>query len=193
VRRLMELLRAVPEVVWGLVLIAVVGVGPVAGAWALGIHSAGCLARLFGDCLENAPLAQQRALASTGASRLSVFAYGAAPLAAGPMAAHALFRFEWNLRMATVLGVIGAGGVGQALYEAQQLFFYRQMLAYIVLTWLIIATVDRAGELVRRRYGPTPENEPRPVRLPGAMRAPRLWSAAPRRRRSKLRSADRRA
>jgi len=152
VRRLMELLRAVPEVVWGLVLIAVVGVGPVAGAWALGIHSAGCLARLFGDCLENAPVAPQRALASTGASRMSVFAYGAAPLAAGPMAAHALFRFEWNLRMATVLGVIGAGGVGQALYEAQQLFFYRQMLAYIVLTWLIISAVDRAGELVRRRY-----------------------------------------
>jgi len=156
VRRFMELLRAVPEVVWGLVLIAVVGVGPVAGAWALGIHSAGCLARLFGDCLENAPVAPQQALASTGASRVSVFAYATAPLAAGPMAAHTLFRFEWNLRMATVLGVIGAGGVGQALYEAQQLFFYRQMLAYILLTWLIITVVDHVGQRLRRHYGLLP-------------------------------------
>lgn len=151
IRRLMELMRAVPEVVWGLVLISTAGVGPAAGAWAMGIHSAGCLTRLFADALENAPVAPQRALTAAGASPLGVFAYGAAPLAAGPMAAHALFRFEWNLRIATVLGVIGAGGVGQALYEAQQLFFYRQMLAYILLTWLIIAAFDRLSRTLRRR------------------------------------------
>jgi phosphonate transport system permease protein len=70
-----------------------------------------------------------------------------------PLAAHSLFRFEWNLRMATVLGVIGAGGVGQALYEAQQLFFYRQMLAWLLVTFVLVALVDRAGEALRRRYG----------------------------------------
>ena len=107
--------------------------------------------RLYADALENAPVAPQRALASTGASAIGVFAYATAPLAAGPVVAHTLFRFEWNLRMATVLGVIGAGGVGQALYEAQQLFFYRQMLAYVLITALIIAGVDRAAALARRR------------------------------------------
>src|SRR6202007_1349527 len=72
IRRLMELLRAVPEVVWGLILIATAGCGPAAGAWALGLHSAGCLARLFADSLENAPAAPQAALAGTGASRFGV-------------------------------------------------------------------------------------------------------------------------
>jgi phosphonate transport system permease protein len=152
VRRLMEVLRAVPEVVWGLILIATAGIGPVAGAWALGLHSTGCLARLFADSLENAPVAPQAAIAATGASRFKVFAFATGPLTLGPIAAHSLFRFEWNLRMATVLGVIGAGGVGQALYEAQQLFFYRQMLAWLIVTALLVAAVDRAGEALRRRH-----------------------------------------
>ncbi len=153
VRRLMELLRTIPEVVWGLLLIAVSGVGPTAGALALGIHSTGSLARLFADALDNAPRQPQVAIAATGASPLVVGAYATAPLALGPLAAHALFRLEWNLRMATVLGLIGAGGVGQALYNAQQLFFYRQMVAYILITWVLVAAVDAAASALRRRYG----------------------------------------
>jgi phosphonate transport system permease protein len=152
VRRLMELLRTVPEVVWGLILIGVVGVGPTAGAWALGVHSAGCLARLFAESLENAPARPQLAIAQTGASRLQVFAWAATPLALGPLAAHSLFRLEWNLRMATVLGLIGAGGLGQALYDAQQLMFYRQMLAYILITGILIAGLDRISQSVRQNY-----------------------------------------
>jgi phosphonate transport system permease protein len=152
VRRMMEFLRTVPEVVWGLVLIAVAGVGPTAGAWALGIHSAGCLARLFAESLENAAPAPQFALASTGASTLAISAYATFPLALGPLAAHSLFRLEWNLRMATVMGLIGAGGIGQALYNAQQLFFYQQMMAYILITWVLVAATDHASEALRRRY-----------------------------------------
>ncbi len=155
VRRAMELLRTVPEVVWGLVLIALVGVGPTAGAWALGLHSTGSLSRLFGDSLDNAPREPQLAIAGTGASAVVVGAYATVPLALGPIAAHALFRLEWNLRMATVLGLIGAGGVGQALYNAQQLFFYDQMLAYVIVTWLLVALVDFGSERLRRRYGLT--------------------------------------
>jgi phosphonate transport system permease protein len=151
-RRLMELLRTIPEIVWGLLLIAVSGVGPTAGALALGIHSTGSLARLFADALDNAPRQPQVALAATGASPLVVGAFATLPLALGPLAAHALFRLEWNLRMATVLGLIGAGGVGQALYDAQQLFFYRQMVAYILITWGLVAAVDAASSAVRRRY-----------------------------------------
>ena len=152
VRRAMEFLRTVPEVVWGLVLIALVGVGPTAGAWALGLHSTGSLSRLFGDSLDNAPREPQLAIAGTGASAVAVGAYATLPLALGPIAAHALFRLEWNLRMATVLGLIGAGGVGQALYNAQQLFFYDQMLAYVIATWLLVALVDFASERLRQRF-----------------------------------------
>jgi len=152
VRRTMEFARAVPEVVWGLILITVVGVGPTAGAIALGLHSAGCLARLFAESLENAPTAPQLAIANTGASPVAVAAYATIPLAMGPLAVHSLFRLEWNLRMATVMGLIGAGGIGQALYEAQQLFFYRQMLAYILITWALVFVVDRASDATRRHF-----------------------------------------
>ncbi len=153
VRRVMEVMRTVPEVVWGLVLIALAGVGPLAGAWALGLHSAGGLSRLFADSLDNAPRDPQAAVAATGAPPWLVGAYATLPLALAPIAAHALFRLEWNLRMATVLGLIGAGGVGQALYNAQQLFFYDRMAAYVGVTWLIVALVDVASGRLRRRYG----------------------------------------
>ena len=65
----------------------------------------------------------------------------------------ALFRLEWNLRQVTVVGMIGAGGVGQALFEAQQLFFYQQMIAYLLITWAIVFLVDRASARTRRRAG----------------------------------------
>lgn len=153
VRRFLELLRSVPEVVWGLILIAVAGVGPKAGALALGIHSMGCLGRLFAESLENVPTAPVTAVAATGASRLQVVTFATLPLALGPLAVHSLFRLEWNLRMATVMGLIGAGGIGQALYDAQQLFFYQQMIAWIVITWLLVAVFDHLSELTRRRFG----------------------------------------
>lgn len=152
-RRLLELLRSIPELVWGLMLIAVAGVGAKAGALALGLHSMGSLGRLFAESVENVPRQPMSAIAATGASRVAIAGFAALPLAAGPLAVHSLFRFEWNLRMATVMGVIGAGGVGQALYEAQQLFFYRQMMAYILITWAIVAVVDRASERTRERFG----------------------------------------
>ncbi|HEX3576816.1 MAG TPA: phosphonate ABC transporter, permease protein PhnE [Rhodopila sp.] len=151
VRRGMEVLRTVPEVVWGLILITVAGVGPVSGAVALGIHSTGCLAKLFAETLENVPQAPPRALAAIGASRVAVTAYAVVPTAIAPLAVHALFRLEWNLRMATVMGLIGAGGIGQALYDAQQLFFYRQMMAYVVITWVLVALTDQASGWLRRR------------------------------------------
>ena len=153
VRRILELFRTIPEVVWGLVLIAVVGVGPVAGAWALGLHSFGSFGRLFADALDSAPRQPQRAIASTGASPLVVALYATLPLARGAILTHLLFRFEWNLRMATVLGLIGAGGIGQALYEAQQLFFYNQVLAYIVVTAALVLLTDHLGAKLRRQVG----------------------------------------
>ena len=142
-----------PEVVWGLVLVTVAGVGPVAGTLALGLHSAGCLGRLFAESFENVRPAPVLAIASTGASPLAVASYATVPLALGPLGVHTLFRLEWNLRQATVVGMIGAGGIGQALFEAQQLFFYRQMIAYLLITWAIVLIVDRLSEWTRTRVG----------------------------------------
>ena len=71
----------------------------------------------------------------------------------GPIAAHSLFRLEWNLRMATVVGLIGAGGIGQALYDAQQLMFYRPMMAYLLVTVAIVAAADFLNERTRAYFG----------------------------------------
>jgi phosphonate transport system permease protein len=151
-RRLLEALRAVPEVVWGLILIAVAGVGPTAGALALGIHSIGCLGRLYAESFENVPRAPVIALAATGASPIAVASFATLPLAAGPVAVHSLFRLEWNLRMAAVVGLIGAGGIGQALYNAQQLMFYRSMMAYLLITMLMVVCADFLNTRTRRYF-----------------------------------------
>ncbi|MHB1606980.1 MAG: PhnE/PtxC family ABC transporter permease [Leptospirales bacterium] len=154
VRRILELLRAVPEVVWGLILIAISGVGPITGALALGIHSIGCLARLFAESIENVPTSPVVAIRNTGAPPFAALAFAVIPLASGPIAVHGLFRLEWNLRMAAVMGLIGAGGIGQALYNAQQLFFYKEMLAYILITWAIVMLVDHGSARIRKRIAP---------------------------------------
>jgi len=152
-RLLLEALRAVPEVIWGLVLVTVIGIGPKAGVVALGLHSAGVLGKLFAESCENVRKAPVQAVEATGASRLAVAFYAMLPLASGPMAVHTLFRLEWNLRAATVVGMIGAGGIGQALYEAQQLFFYKQMMAYVLITWAIVMLSDALSDWTRQRMG----------------------------------------
>jgi phosphonate transport system permease protein len=153
VRSLLEALRAVPEVVWGLVMVSVLSVGPAVGVMALGLHSAGVLGKLYAESFENVRAEPVRAVEATGATRLGVAFFAILPLAFAPMTIHSLFRFEWNLRAATVVGMIGAGGIGGALYEAQQLFFYPQMMAYLLITWLIVSGSDLLGEKTRRRTG----------------------------------------
>jgi len=150
-RRFLEALRAVPEVVWGLILVSAIGVGPQAGIVALALHATGSLGRLYAESFENIRPEPVYALAATGAPALAVAGFGYVPLALAPVAVHTLFRLEWNVRAATILGVIGAGGIGEALFNAQQLFFYKQMVAYIGITWLLVLSVDYLSGLLRRR------------------------------------------
>jgi phosphonate transport system permease protein len=153
VRRLLEGLRAIPELVWGLVLVGVIGTGPEAGIIALALHGTGSLGRLYAESFENIRTEPVYSIAATGARPLAVAGFAYLPLAAAPLAVHTLFRLEWNVRAATIVGVIGAGGIGQALYNAQQLFFYRQMAAYIAITWLIVAAVDYLSSRFRQDMG----------------------------------------
>ena len=153
VRRLLDVSRAVPEIVWALIFVVMAGIGPLAGALALGIHSAGVLGKLFAEAFENVDTAPVRALEATGAGRLPVVAFGIFPLAIGPIAVHTMFRLEWNVRAATVVGMIGAGGIGEALFNAQQHMHYQEMMAYIAATWLLVILADVVGERVRRRLG----------------------------------------
>jgi phosphonate transport system permease protein len=149
-RRLLEALRAVPEIVWGLVLVGIGGLGPRVGILALGLHSAGTLGKLYAESLENVAPEPVLAMTSTGGSTLSIAGFAVLPLAFAPMTVHTLFRFEWNMRAATIVGMIGAGGIGSALFNAQQLFFYRQMTAYVLITWSMIMIADAANVRLRK-------------------------------------------
>jgi phosphonate transport system permease protein len=148
-RRFLDAARAIPEVVWGLILVVSVGVGPLAGILALGLHSGGVLGKLYSETFENVAAAPVTSIVATGAPKASTVAFAIIPLALGPIAVNTLFRFEWNVRAAAVLGMIGAGGIGQALFLAQQLFFYKTMAAYVIITWLIVMAVDLLGERLR--------------------------------------------
>jgi phosphonate transport system permease protein len=150
-RRVLDTLRAIPEVVWGLILVVSVGIGPVAGIFALGLHSGGVLGKLYSEAFENVDRSPVTSIRATGASTASTVAFAIVPLAFGPIAVNTLFRLEWNARAAAVVGMIGAGGIGQALFLAQQLFFYKTMMAYVAITWIIVLAFDLLGERLRGR------------------------------------------
>ena len=153
VRRMLEALRAIPEMVWGLVLVGAIGTGPEAGVIALALHGTGSLGRLYAESFENIRTEPVHSIAATGARPLAVAGFAYLPLAVAPLAVHTLFRLEWNVRAATIVGVIGAGGIGQALYNAQQFFFYQQMAAYILITGVIVGAVDYASSRFRQDMG----------------------------------------
>jgi phosphonate transport system permease protein len=151
VRRGLDAARAVPEVVWALILVVSVGVGPPAGILALGLHSGGVLGKLYAEALENVESAPVIGIVATGASTGATLAFAIVPLAIVPLAIHTLFRLEWNVRAAAVVGMIGAGGIGQALFFAQQLFFYKTMTAYVLITCALVFLSDALNDRIRRR------------------------------------------
>lgn len=151
-RRVLELLRSVPEVVWGLIFVSALGVGPQIGIIALAMHTAGSMGRLYAESFENIEFSPVRAVAATGAPVLSVATFAFIPLALPPLAIHALFRFEWNIRAATILGIIGAGGLGGALYNAQQLFHYPEMMSYLLMIGVLVGSVDFLSGRLRRHW-----------------------------------------
>jgi phosphonate transport system permease protein len=112
-RFLLNLLRSVPELVWAALMVLAVGLGPFAGVLALALHTTGVLGRLFGETLENVPKDAERALREAGSGALAAFAYGSLPLVWRQWLAYSLYRWEMNIRMAAVLGFVGAGGLGQ--------------------------------------------------------------------------------
>ncbi|EMO0281375.1 phosphonate ABC transporter, permease protein PhnE, partial [Pseudomonas aeruginosa] len=121
-RLLLNALRAVPELVWGALMVLAAGLGPNAGTLALALHTGGVLGRLFAEALENTPAQPAEALRLAGSGRLAAFAYGTLPGVWPQLVAYTLYRWENNIRMASVLGFVGAGGLGQMLYFSLSLF-----------------------------------------------------------------------
>jgi phosphonate transport system permease protein len=141
--------RAVPPVAMGLIGVIIIGIGPIAGAFALTIHTAGVLGKLLAESFDVADRAPTEALVANGATGTAATLVALVPAAFGAMLAHTLYRFEWNIRASTALGMVGAGGLGQAIFNAQQLLFYHQLSSYVLVAVALVLTVDTLGGRVR--------------------------------------------
>jgi len=149
-RLLLNALRSVPELVWAAMLLISAGLGPFAGTLALAIHTSGVLGRLFAEALENAPPGPGAALRAQGAGTARVFLYATLPQVLPQLMSYILYRWENNIRAATVLGVVGAGGLGQLLMFHMGLFQMDKTATVLGAMLVLVAVVDAASFGLRR-------------------------------------------
>lgn len=147
----LNVLRTIPEIVWALIFVFMVGLGPFPGVLALGVHTGGVLGKLFGEVLEDVDPAPLEALQATGASRFRVVIYGVLPQALPQFVSYALYRWEVNIRAAAIMGFVGAGGLGQRIHVAISLFHEQELLTLILAIYLIVTLVDALSAYLRAR------------------------------------------
>jgi phosphonate transport system permease protein len=152
-RGLIGFCRAVPDLVWALLFVTAVGLGPFPGALALSVHSVGMLGRLFAETIENMDTAPIDALALTGARRLQIFTHGIIPSILPSLLGIALYRLDENIRSSVVLGFVGAGGIGFELLSAMSLFQYQLVSLLLIVTFVIVIAAERLSALLRARLG----------------------------------------
>jgi phosphonate transport system permease protein len=143
--------RSVPDLVWALLFVTAVGLGPFPGALALAVHSVGMLGRLFAETIEHMEMAPIDALSLTGARRLQVFTHGVIPSVLPSLTGIMLYRLDENIRSSLVLGFVGAGGIGFELLSAMNLFQYRLVSLYLIVTFVLVLAAERLSAVVRAR------------------------------------------
>ncbi len=149
-RAVLNALRAIPELVWASLLLISAGLGPMAGTLALALHTTGVLGRLFAESLENAPDGPAFALRVRGVRPSLVFWYATLPQVLPQLVSYTLYRWENNIRAAAVLGVVGAGGLGQMLAFHMGLFQMQETSSVLMAMMLLVAAVDVLSFVVRR-------------------------------------------
>jgi phosphonate transport system permease protein len=151
VRRVLEFARTVPGIVFALIFVIAFGLGPMAGVLAIAIHSTGALGKLFSEIVENADMKPVEGVRSTGASWVSCMRFAVLPQVAAGYASYALLRFEINVREASVMGFVGAGGIGQELVVAVRKFYYSDVSAILLLIVLTVFVIDIGTGWMRGR------------------------------------------
>lgn len=152
IRRLMDACRSIHELVFAVLFVVAVGLGPFAGVMALFIHTTGILAKLFSEAVEAIDARPVEAIRATGASRLQEVVFGVVPQVMPLWMSFALYRFESNVRAATVLGVIGAGGIGQVLFESIRGFYYPQASAMLIIMLVTVSLIDLLSQQLRKLF-----------------------------------------
>jgi phosphonate transport system permease protein len=151
VRRMLELCRGVPDIVYALILVWTFGIGPFAGILAIAIHTTGAMGKLFAEVVENADMRPWDGLKSVGATWAQSARFAILPQVLPNFLSYILLRFEINVRGATVIGFVGAGGIGQELYAVIRQNYYQEISAIIVLIVCAVFAIDLTSEWLRRR------------------------------------------
>src|SRR6201995_2321354 len=151
VRRVMDACRAINEMVFAMLFIVAVGLGPFAGVLALWVHTTGILAKLFSEAVEAIDPRPVEGVRATGASALEEIVYGVIPQVLPLWISYSLYRFESNVRSAMVVGMVGAGGIGVVLYEAIRSFDYAQTAAVMIMVVVVVTVIDLASAWLRER------------------------------------------
>jgi phosphonate transport system permease protein len=150
-RAIIGFARAVPDLVWALLFVTAVGLGPFPGGLALAVHSIGMLGRLFAETIEQMDMAPIEALTLTGARRTQVFTHGVVPSILPSLLGISLYRLDENIRSSLVLGFVGAGGIGFQLLTAMNLFQYREVSMLLIVTFVIVLAAERLSAVLREK------------------------------------------
>jgi phosphonate transport system permease protein len=151
VKRIFEFCRTVPDLVFALMFVSAFGLGPLAGILAIAIHSFGTLGKLFTEAVENIDMKPVEGVRSTGSRFIEMVRFGALPQVMSGFASYTLLRFEINVRSGSVVGMVGAGGIGQDLFVAIRKFFYTDVSAILLMIIVCVAIIDLVTERIRQR------------------------------------------
>ena len=149
VRRILDAMRAINEIVFALIFVVAVGLGPFAGVLALFIHTAGTLGKLFSEAVEAIDPGPVEGIRATGANRIQEIIYGIFPQVMPLWTSYILYRFEANVRSASVLGIVGAGGIGVSLYQSFQGFQYQKVCAILIILVAATSMIDLLSSKLR--------------------------------------------
>ena len=150
---LLIVLRSIPELVWALVFVRVVGLGPTAGVLAIALTYGGMLGKVYGEILESGETAPTEALLRNGSGRLQAFGYALLPQNAAELASYTVYRWECAIRSSVVLGFVGAGGLGQQLDSAMKMFNGGEVVTMLAVFVALVALADRCSAGLRRALG----------------------------------------
>lgn len=150
-RWIMNIIRSVPDLVFALMFVSAVGLGPFAGILAMTLGSLGSIGKIFAEAMESVDRGPIVAMQAVGASKRQVIQYGIMPQAAPLLVSYTLLLFEGNVRGATILGLVGAGGIGLELTTAMRMYNYGHLSAIIICIIVLVTVIDQGSALIRRK------------------------------------------
>lgn len=150
-RGILSVFRSIPELVWAFMFVRVYGLGAAAGIMALGVSYGGMLGKVYSEILEGANARPIEALQAAGANRLQMVLYGYLPQAFPQIVSYSLYRWECAIRASTIMGFVGAGGLGQEIEVSMRMFNFHQVLTLVAILFLLVAGVDVLSAKIRRR------------------------------------------